>query len=220
MDKNTQRAATVASTKGFLLCLGVLCLAGVVVWFGYLQIFTKGLERLPATMCGGTLERDTVIDILPPAKSAHESSRQSDYGSHYTRYSCFINTSKSALSSTTEVRSITKEAWLKNYAEDTTGVPVVRASAAGIEAVAPLRSHGSEAAVLVPCVPPGQKASSSTTYAVVAQVTVDDNTRKSGMELRQDLTDFAYRLAQHTYDLAQCQDPREFPTTLPRYEAK
>ncbi|MEU5180993.1 hypothetical protein AB0G49_13185 [Streptomyces longwoodensis] len=209
-----------ASTKGFLLCLGVLSLVGVAVWFGYLHIYTKGLERLPATMCGGTLERDTVIDILPPAKSAHESSRQSDYGSHYTRYSCLINTSRSALSSTAEVRSITKEAWLRGYAENTTGVPVVRASAAGVEAVAPLRGHGSEAAVFVPCVPPGRMASASTTYAVVVQVTVDDDTRKSGMELRQDLTDFAYRLSQHTYDLAQCQEHREFPKALPRYAVK
>ncbi|MFI0999027.1 hypothetical protein ACIP10_21785 [Streptomyces galbus] len=209
-----------ASAKGFLLCLGVLCLAGVAVWFGYVQIFTKGIERLPAEMCDGTLKRDTVVDILPPAKSAHESSRQSDYGTHYTRYSCFVNTSKSALWSTAEVRNITKESWLKNYAKATGGVPVVRASVDGIEAVTPLRSHGSEAAVFVPCVPAGETTSASPTYAVVVQVTVDDDTRKSGMELRQDLTDFAYRLSRHTYDRAKCQEPRTFPDALPRYEVK
>ncbi|GHH02393.1 hypothetical protein [Streptomyces rubradiris] len=37
------------------------------------------------------------------------------------------------------------------------------------------------------------------------------------MPLRQTLTDFAYRLTRHAYDLAGCEGSRPLPGELPRY---
>lgn len=42
--------------------------------------------------------------------------------------------------------------------------------------------------------------------------------RASGAALRQAVTDFAYQLTKHAYELAECQAPRTLPEELPRYE--
>ena len=49
-----------AAIRGPLICI----ILGLGV-FGYLEIFTKGLERLPAKVCDGAVDREIAADALP-----------------------------------------------------------------------------------------------------------------------------------------------------------
>ncbi|MFS4097454.1 hypothetical protein [Streptomyces sp. AF1A] len=53
--------------------------------------------------------------------------------------------------------------------------------------------------------------------ALVAEADVIGKSRVSGAALGQALTDFAYQLTRHAYDLAGCKGARDFPAQLPRY---
>lgn len=44
-------------------CLVVACAA-----FGYLEVFTKGIDRLPARPCEGAVDRATAAQALPSAR--------------------------------------------------------------------------------------------------------------------------------------------------------
>ncbi|MGW6927181.1 hypothetical protein ACWGA9_38960 [Streptomyces sp. NPDC054950] len=44
------------------------------------------------------------------------------------------------------------------------------------------------------------------------------DSRASGAALRQAVTDFAYQLTKHAYELAECQARRTLPEELPRYQ--
>lgn len=71
------------------------------------------------------------------------------------------------------------------------------------------------------CAPPGAPSdNTSQPYAVVAEAGVDGPARAKGIPLRQALTDFAYQLTRHAYDLAECKGSRDFPEQVPRYETR
>ncbi|MFD0317388.1 hypothetical protein [Streptomyces flavalbus] len=198
--------------RQFCLGAGVLCGLGAAVWFGYTQFFTKGLERLPATLCDGTVERDMVTQVLPPARYADEYSHGVDAG-HQTRYSCSVATSNDArVWSTVEISSSTFEDMLKNRPPN---ARLIRASADGIEAYA---ASDKSTYVYVPCTPPVTDPSDDE-YALVARVDAWGDTAITGAPLRQALTDIGYRIAQHVYKLAECQDDRTWPDQLPPYDA-
>ncbi|WP_328768275.1 hypothetical protein [Streptomyces sp. NBC_00286] len=206
------------SAKSFAISLMVLCLAGTAAWFGYIQIFTKGLERLPTKVCDRAVERDLVIRTLPRTRTAEEGSSKRHEGEDLT-FSCHVYTSAdSILSGMARVEDASTQQWLNHYGASTDG-DAVRVSAVGVEALAQLDSGSGISSVYVPCVPRGSRAKEANeSYAIITEASVIGDGRASGAALRQAVTDFAYQLTQHTYELAECRDPRTLPDKLPRYE--
>ncbi|MFF8322461.1 hypothetical protein ACF06V_35585 [Streptomyces bobili] len=215
-DQVSEWAATKASAKGFLICLTVLSLVGAAAWFA----LTTGLERLPSKICDGAVERDVVIRVLPRTRTAEEGANQANMGEDLM-FTCHVNTSAdSILSGMARVQEASLQQWLNHYGEgaDSRG-NAVRVSVDGIETLAVLDSHSGSSSVYISCVPRGVQAENATEpYAIVAEAGVIGKARVSGAALRQAVTDFAYQITKHTYELADCQAPRTLPHDLPRYE--
>ncbi|MEU9438778.1 hypothetical protein [Streptomyces sp. NPDC048252] len=207
-------AATKASGKGLLICLAALCLAGAAAWFG----LNTGLERLPTKVCDGAVERDVVIRTLPRTRTAEEGASRRREGRDLM-FSCHIYTSAdSVLSGMARIEDASMQQWLNHYGAST-GSDAVRVSANGIEALAKLDSESGSSSVYVPCVPLGARVEDANeSYAIITEAGVVGDSKVSGAALRQAVTDFAYQVTKHTYELAECQDPRTFPEDLPRYE--
>ncbi|SDN36924.1 hypothetical protein SAMN05444921_12552 [Streptomyces wuyuanensis] len=122
------------SRKKRVTTLGLGCLVAAGAVFGYLEIFTTGIDRLPDKPCSGAVDRETLL--------------------------------------------------------------------------------------YVPCTPPGKKPGGAReAYALTVDARTIGETRVHGNELRQVLIDFAYQLARHTYEAADCQESRTFPKELPRLPA-
>ncbi|MEU8992133.1 hypothetical protein AB0C98_38140 [Streptomyces sp. NPDC048558] len=217
MAENRESTSTRYNAKGLLLGLTALCLAGVAVWFAYAQFFTKGLERLPSKICEGTVERDTVIQVLPSARSAEEGSKRGNPGDDQV-FSCNVATSgDSSLLGRSWVRPVSKADWLESYGGSGGNSQVIHTSVGGIEALAQLDTE--QAAVYVPCVSPALSSdNASDDYAVITRLEAGGDLKATGAALRQNLTDIAYQLTKHAYKLAKCQGSRDFPGELPRYE--
>ncbi|WP_432033160.1 hypothetical protein [Streptomyces antibioticus] len=217
MDKRTwsrDRLATWESGKGLLLGLVILSLLGGGTWI----FFVKGLYLLPEDMCDGTLKRGTVTRVLPQARAADTGSRAHGAGPDLS-FSCDVTTSGSSyLSGLARVLPVSREKWLDSYRGSGGDNRIVHVSAdGGIEAVAELESGS--AGVYVPCEPPGVPSyNASADYGVVTEFSVSDDSKVTGAELRQILTDVAYRMSRHTYELAECGKGRDLPAELPRYE--
>jgi hypothetical protein len=91
----------------------------------------------------------------------------------------------------------------------------------GVEALAQTDSDRGFASVYIPCVPKDVKeGTASDGFALVAQAQVSGKSRATGGELRQVVTDFAYQLSRHAYQLAECEAHRDFPAELPRFEER
>ncbi|MDX2683327.1 hypothetical protein [Streptomyces soliscabiei] len=218
VDKSTwsrEKIATWESGKGLVLCLVVLSLLGGATWL----FFIKGLYMLPEKMCEGTLERGVVTRVLPNARSADEGSHSRGVGDDLS-FSCYVTTSNdSGLSGEARVQPASSQEWLKYYQETGGRKNVIRVSVGDIEALAQINSKNSTASVYVPCTPPAvPEYNASEPYAVIGEARIDGSTEITGRPLRQTLTDFAYRLTEHAYKLAECKDARDFPGELPRYE--
>ncbi|MFF8728209.1 hypothetical protein ACF073_17195 [Streptomyces sp. NPDC015171] len=201
------------SAKKLVACVVGLLLVGTGAWFA----LTTGLDRLPSKVCDGAVERDLVIRTLPRTRTAEEGSERRREGVDL-RFSCHVYTSAdSILSGVARVDDASPQAWLSHYG----GSPArrtVRVSSDGIEALAEVDGDGGSSSVYVPCDPRGVRAGDADrTYAVVAEAQVVGKARVSGTALGQALTDFAYRLTEHAYELAGCEKPRDFPDELPRY---
>ncbi|GAB1329189.1 hypothetical protein [Streptomyces sennicomposti] len=195
----------------FFVFLGLFCGAGWV-------FLNKGIYLLPEKMCGGVLNRSLVQQTLPRARAADSGSKVQSAGYDLT-FSCRVTTSNdSILSGRAQVQSISLDKWITYYRGAGGGNRIIRVSAGDVQALAQVGSAGASS-VYIPCAPPGlpfRKASES--YAIVGETSVYGQARVSGAPLRQALTDFAYRLTQHAYELAECKAPRAFPKELPRYQ--
>jgi hypothetical protein len=134
-------------------------------------------------------------------------------------FSCHVFTSAdSILSGMARVEDASVQQWLNHYGASTEG-DAVRVSVDGAEALAELDLDNGNSSVYVPCVPRGVRADDANeSYAIVTEASVIGEGRISGAALRQAVTDFAYQLTKHTYDVAECRDPRALPEELPRYE--
>ncbi|MDQ0958786.1 hypothetical protein QFZ66_002664 [Streptomyces sp. B4I13] len=207
--------ATWESGRGVVLCLVVLSLLGGATWL----FFIKGLYVLPKKMCDGTLARGTVTQVLPNARSADHGYRSRGVGDDFS-FSCYVTTSNdSSLSGEARIKPLSSDKWLKYYQEAVDRNGLVRVSVGDIQALARIDSEAGTSSVYVPCAPPVvPEYNASVPYAVVGEARVDGSVEVTGRPLGQTLTDFAYRLAQHAYKLAECKDPRSFPERLPRYE--
>ncbi len=195
----------------FFVALGLFCGAG---WL----FLNKGLYLLPARMCEGTLARDTVEQVLPRARSADSGSDRQEAGRRLSFW-CHVTTSDDdSLSGEARVVQVSRDKWLDDYRNAGGRHRVLRVSVGDVEALAQMGPDGDTSSVYVPCDPPGLGPDeASQPYAVVGETRTDGQARAAGVPLRQALTDFAYRLTEHAYKLAECDKPRDFPDELPRY---
>ncbi|MEU7421037.1 hypothetical protein [Streptomyces antibioticus] len=186
-------------------------------WVSYQKIFTEGLDRLPAAVCDGSVQRDTVIRVLPDSRSAQEGAKAHGTGDSFL-FGCHIYAGDdSILSGDVQIEDSSQKTWAKyykSYAGKSKETPE-QASSHGIDALA----RKEYASVYVPCVPKGKEADEATqAYALVAEVRVIGESRTTGRDLHQALSDFAYQLTRHAYELAGCKESVDFPDELPRFE--
>ncbi|MFJ5310235.1 hypothetical protein [Streptomyces sp. NPDC088350] len=203
--------------RGTILGIAALGLLGGG-WFGYQQVFTKGLDHLPSKVCDNAAKRDTVIRVLPDTRSAKEGAKQENPGKNFSFY-CHIYTSDdSILSGEVQVQDSSAKAWAdyyRGYGGADEG-EVERVSLKDVQALS--KTHMSS--VYTPCVPRGVKAAeASQSYALVTEVRVIGKSRTNGLALRQALTDFAYQITRRAYELGECQPTRTFAGELPHYGA-
>ncbi|MFF6997679.1 hypothetical protein ACFY93_22340 [Streptomyces sp. NPDC008313] len=195
----------------------VLCAIFGGIWFGYQQIFRRGIDRLPATLCDGAVKREVAARVLPEARSAGHKSDVTGAGDNFM-FACRVDTSDDYMVSGEAImRDVSESGWAdfyEQYGGDNEG-KVVRVPSGDVRAL----SKRGFATVYVPCVPRGvDAADADETYALVTEARVVGKHKANGIELRQALTDFAYQVTVHAYAVAECQKPRDFPEELPRYE--
>ncbi|MFD3441253.1 hypothetical protein ACFWU3_27510 [Streptomyces sp. NPDC058685] len=204
-----------ASRKKRATTVGIGCLVVVGMVFGYLEVFTKGIDRLPARPCDGAVDRETAARALPTARSAEERGelRPGGLGGHYF-FACYVRTSSgSVISGEVQPGDASPGGWRTSYASDG------NISEVSVGEVKVLTLEDSSA-VYVPCTPPGKKpGEAQDAYALTVDARTIGETRVHGNELRQVLVDFAYQLARHTYKAVDCQESRTFPKELPRLPA-
>ncbi|WP_158698015.1 hypothetical protein [Streptomyces prunicolor] len=210
-----EKVASRKSVKVVLFSLTILCTAGIS-GFAYVHFFTKGLENLPSRVCDGTVERDLVIQVLPPARSADQWTDRQNSRADLTYYCHVTTTNNSSLLSETRVRPISKADWLKSYSKNGGTNKIIHTTADDIEALTQLNSDYVE--VYAPCSPPSIPSyNASEDYAVLTRLWVDGDTKATGTPLGQALTDIAYQVTKHVHKLAECQGAHDFPQELPRY---
>ncbi|WP_433570549.1 hypothetical protein [Streptomyces sp. CA-251247] len=204
------------SRKKNVAIAGIGCLLAVAAVFGYLEIFTKGIDRLPDRPCDGAVDRETAARALPSARSAEERGRLNSSDGNFF-FGCYVRTSGgSVISGEVQSRDSAPGEWRDYYAEQGYVVDPVEVSSGDIRAVV----HPDRAYVYVPCTPPGKKRGEAReAYALTVDARTIGETRVHGDELRQALADFAYQLARHTYKAVDCQESRTFPKELPRLPA-
>ncbi|MFG2518957.1 hypothetical protein [Streptomyces sp. NPDC048527] len=198
--------------------IGAVCVCGLTIGglFGYQQIFTQGLDRLPDRVCDGAVDRETVAHVLPDARSASEDGGATGTGDNFL-VGCRVDTTGDSLvSGEVKVQDVSAKSWsdfYKGYGGSEEG-KALHVATNEVRALSKTRI----ASVYVPCVPRGVKASNARqSYALIGEVRVVGESRVKGAVLRQELTDFAYQLTQHAYKTAECQKDLGFPEELPGY---
>ncbi|MEI5011425.1 hypothetical protein RB196_32900 [Streptomyces sp. PmtA] len=202
-----------ARRKKNFVTAGIGCLVAIVAVFGYVEIFTKGVDRLPDKPCSGAVDRETAARALPSARSAEERGKLRRGRGNYF-FACYVRTSGgSIISGEVQPGDASPSSWRASYASDG---KVSEVSAGDVKAL----TLEDSSAVYVPCTPPGRKpGEAQQTYVLTVDARTIGETRVQGDELRQALVDFAYQLARHTYRAVDCQESRTFPKELPRLPA-
>lgn len=201
MNRNTK--AVLAGGVGCLLLLGGI--------FGYRYIFTSGLEHLPPEVCSGAVDRKLAIDALPPSRSAEEGAKTGTPGSHFF-FSCHVYADDdSILSGEAKAADSSVDTWVEHYEAKRDGV-VARSERGPVQTLA---LSGGLVSVYVPCTPPRVDPDSAVqSYALVTEARTIGETRAKGDDLRQVVTDFAYALTRHAYEVGRCQEGKSIPPEL------
>ncbi|MGW3624814.1 hypothetical protein [Streptomyces sp. NPDC000880] len=191
---------------------GIACVIAAGGVIGYQQIFTKGLDRLPAKPCSGAVDRSTAASALPTARKAEERGKltTSTSNGQFTFY-CYVRTDDSTISGEAESGFATASSWLKSRESERVD-GAVAISAGDVKALA----LPNLATVYVPCTPPQGTDEPHRPHSLVVEARTIGETRVQHAALRQVVVDFAYQLAQHAYKAGKCQEPRKFPNELPR----
>lgn len=200
--------------KKRLRVAGFACVAAACAVLGYVEILTKGIDRLPEKPCAGAVDRDLAIRALPSARKAEERGKLTTSSALDTfTFWCYVRTDESIISGEAESGIATVESWEErrsSQGEEKAGSLSVN----GVHVRA--QSDPARASVYVPCTPPRHAGDHHEGHSLTAEARTIGETRAQGDELRQILVDFAYQLARHAYEVGECQEPREFPDELPR----
>ncbi|MFD9503212.1 hypothetical protein [Streptomyces sp. NPDC060035] len=192
----------------------VMVSAGI---FGYLEVFTKGVDRLPAKVCSGAVDRDIAARVLPKTMTASERGEKgiAYSSSRGTVFSCYVKTRSQASIFSGEVRvnDVTMGKWREAHSGDDGKSREV--GAGGIAAMT--TSDG--VSLYVSCTRPDQEGRKPLqSYALIADARTVGETRVAGVELQQQVADFAYQLLRHTYRVEECREGQEFSGDLPRFK--
>lgn len=199
-----------------LIVTAACCFLAVGGFFGYQQIFTKGIDRLPARPCAGAVDRSIVAETLPDSRTADERGKiTTTSASNQFTFWCYVNAGGSIVSGEAESGFATEEVCRQAYQEKR-GRDPVSVSAGDVKAIA----LSGLATVFVPCTPPRQADhAAKRTHSLTTEVRTIGESRVQGIALRQVLMDFAYQLTKHAYKTGECKEAREFPDELPRIKA-
>lgn len=225
--RNETEENPVSLHTGRNIFIGLLLIT--VVGGGFFLFFNKGLYILPGKVCDSSVDRGVAIRTLPLTRAADHRTNRDGEGADF-KYFCVVSTSRGPrMEGNVSIQDASPSVWA-DYAPDPQYQLVTKTSQDGIEALARTGIDDSDdgfASVYVPCTPPldpygldGKSDTKPHTYALVTDVDVNGETRATGAELRQNLTDFAYQITRHAYKLAKCEESRDFPEQLPRYKAK
>jgi hypothetical protein len=172
-------------------------------FFGYLEIFTKGLDRLPERPCSGAVARSTVKSILPDARSAEERGESSGTDKDFTFFCRVLTSDDHIVSGESDVQDATSETWLAGYDQE----------AGGSQGELQQESSGDAktltldrlASAYVPCTPSGARPDDALQqYALITEARVIGDSRIHGSELREALTEFAVQLSDYAYKVGKC----------------
>lgn len=186
--------------------------------FGYIEIFTKGLDRLPAKVCEGAVDRKTAASALPDARKADERGvLRTDSRDDFTFY-CYVSTQDSMISGEADTQDVNAAKWSEGFeGTESAHGKIIKVSAGNIKAI----SQTNRSQIYAPCTPPEKKKEKALqAYSLIVEARTIGDTRVTGAPLRQAITDFAYQLIKHTYKAGKCQEPQEFPDELPRLPTK
>ncbi|MFF2943391.1 hypothetical protein ACFVSQ_26480 [Streptomyces niveus] len=205
-----------AETKKSLIVVAVCIALTGGSFFGYQQIFTKGIDRLPAKPCAGAVDRSIIANALPAARTADERGKiTTTSASNQFTFWCYVRTEDSTVSGEAESGFATEQVWRQAYQEKR-GRDPVSVSAGDVKAIA----LSGLATVFVPCTSPRQADhAAKRTHSLTTEVRTIGESRVQGIALRQVLMDFAYQLTKHAYRTGECKEAREFPDELPRIKA-
>ncbi|WP_225656443.1 hypothetical protein [Streptomyces pseudogriseolus] len=195
------------TTRDALLTGGVVCLLVLGAFSGY-RYFTGGLERLPQSVCSGSVDREVVTAALPAVRKAEEGSRTRPPGGRWI-FTCYVHTSGgSIISGEVEITDVTPEQWYSHYKDRGEGVPLkTKKGPLQILSVAE-----NQATLYVPCKP--TKSTSPKAQAFITDARTIGKTRATGKELRQAIADFAYGITRHAFDLNKCRGADSLPADL------
>lgn len=190
---------------------GAICLLISGCLFGYQYFFTKGLDRLPAEVCSGAVERATVVSALPDAREAHDGESQTAPGEDFL-FACRVTTSNdSIISGESEVSDSSIASWTRHF-EGKGDSKVMKVSSGNVQAL----TVSDLATIYVPCTPPDKNPTEAVqSYALVTQARVIGASRVQGVALRQALTDFSFQMTKHAYKIGKCKEAERFPAKLP-----
>lgn len=195
-----------------LIATGAVCaiLLPVAV-LGYQKVLRSGIENLDSEPCKGAVKRTTAARILPDSRTASESSRTGQPGDNWI-LNCALKTSGGAnISIEARIHKSTVEEWESFYNQNLNEESVTLPGE--IESL----SWSRNASVYIPCTPQGSEdGNEKHPYSLITVVRISGETRVSGVELRQAITDLAFQAAKHSYGLAKCQENVNFPAKPPR----
>ncbi|MFE3118650.1 hypothetical protein [Streptomyces niveus] len=201
--------------KKNLIVTVAFCVLIVGGFVGYQQIFTKGIDRLPARPCAGSVDRSIVADALPDARTADERGKiTTTSASNQFTFWCYVSAGDSIISGEAESGFATEEGWRESYSSKVDEDPV-SVSVGEVKVIA----LDNLASVYIPCTPPRQaEYKVERTHSLVSDVRTIGESRVQGVALRQVLMDFAYQLTKHAYKVGKCKEARDFPDELPRIQ--
>ncbi|MFF5639090.1 hypothetical protein [Streptomyces sp. NPDC012825] len=194
-----------------LAAAGAACVVVAGVVFGYVEVFTKGIDRLPERPCGGAVDRGLAADALPSARKAEERGRLNTHADGDFLFACHVRTADSTISGEAQTGGATEVGWREAHGSAREEGAVL-VSEGEVQALAlPTRAW-----VYVPCTPRRFAEKTKRPHSLTVEARTIGETRLHGDALRQVVLDFAYQLARHSYEAGECRERRTFPEELPR----